>query len=104
GGDRHRPRRGHLETGGRRESRGDGQGLMLDATALACTRCDSCDEVTKYSREHTITRRDEGRAPYPELGAEPPRFATARSETLTAAVRAAFDDGLIDARERGPGT
>ncbi|HJC28187.1 MAG TPA: hypothetical protein H9759_02190 [Candidatus Dietzia intestinipullorum] len=77
---------------------------MLDATALACPRCDSCVEVTKYSREHTITRWADGHASCPELGVEPARFATGRCETLTAAVRAAFDDGLIDARERVPGT
>lgn len=76
----------------------------LDATALACPRCDSCVEVTKYSREHTITRWVDGHASCPELGVEPARFATGRCETLTAAVRAAFDDGLIDARERVPGT
>lgn len=77
---------------------------MSDTSPVRCPRCEACVEVTKYSREHTITRWVDGHARCPELGVEPERFATGRCETLTAAVRTAFDDGLIDALERAPGT
>ncbi|MDV6299462.1 hypothetical protein R3P82_10090 [Dietzia maris] len=74
------------------------------ATPFTCPRCDTCVEVTKFSREHTLTRWVDGHAACPELDDEPVRFGTGRCETLTAAVRAAFDDGLINAGERAPGT
>lgn len=77
---------------------------MSDATTIACPRCDSCVEVTKYSREHTITRWVDGYAACPELADEPARFATGRCETLTEATRSTFDRGAIDALERTPGT
>lgn len=77
---------------------------MSQPTGFACPRCDSCVEVTKFSREHTMTRWLDGHGACPELGAERERFGTGRCETLTAAVRAAFDDGRIDTLERVPGT
>lgn len=77
---------------------------MSESTPFACPRCTTRVEVTKYSREHTITRWAGGHAACPELDLEPARFGTGRCETLTSAVRAAFDDGLIDAGERTPGT
>lgn len=77
---------------------------MTTTTPFACPRCASCVEVTKYSREHTITRWVGGHAACPELSDQPERFGTGRCETLTAAVRAAFDDGLIEVRDRDPGT
>lgn len=73
-------------------------------TPFTCPRCDSCVEITKYSREHTITRWASGHEACPELSDQPERFGTGRCETMTAAVRAAFDVGLINAGERTPGT
>ena len=83
-----------------RAARNENQG----ATAFSCPRCATCVEVTKYSREHTLTRWVDGHAACPELGDEPERFGTGRCDTLTAATRAAFDVGLIDAWERRAGT
>lgn len=77
---------------------------MSQATLFPCPRCATRVEVTKFSREHTLTRWVDGHAACPELEAQPERFGTGRCETLTAAVRAAYDDGLIDPRERMPGT
>lgn len=74
------------------------------ATPFTCPRCATCVEVTKYSREHTLTRWVDGHAACPELGDEPVRFGTGRCETLSSAVRTAFDVGLIGAGERAPGT
>lgn len=77
---------------------------MARATPFTCPRCSTCVEVTKFSREHTLTRWVDGHARCPELDVEPERFGTERCESLTAAVRAAFDDGLIEAGERAAGT
>lgn len=77
---------------------------MSESTAFSCPRCDSCVEVTKYSREHTLTRWVDGHAACPELDDEPVRFGTGRCETLSTAIRTAFDVGLIDAGVRVPGT
>jgi len=74
------------------------------ATGFGCPRCGTCVEVTKFSREHTLTRWVDGHAACPELGDEPERFGTGRCEALTAAIRSAFVVGLIDAGERAPGT
>ena len=73
-------------------------------TPFSCPRCSTCVEVTKFSREHTLTRWVDGHEECPELSSEPERFGTGRCETLTAAVRAAFDVGLIPPRDRVPGT
>ena len=73
-------------------------------TPFSCPRCSTCVEVTKFSREHTLTRWVDGHEACPELSTEPERFGTGRCETLTAAVRAAFDVGLIPPRDRIPGT
>ena len=73
-------------------------------TPFSCPRCSTCVEVTKFSREHTLTRWVDGHEECPELSSEPERFGTGRCETLTAAVRAAFDVGLIPPRDRIPGT
>lgn len=77
---------------------------MSRAVPFPCPRCTTAVEVTKYSREHTLTRWVDGHAACPELDDRPVRFGTGRCETLTAAVREAFDDGLIGAMERAPGT
>ena len=77
---------------------------MTTTTPFTCPRCASCVEITKYSREHTLTRWTNGHAACPELSDEPARFGTGRCETLTAAVRTAFDYGLIDAGVRESGT
>ena len=74
------------------------------STQFDCPRCETCVEVTKFSREHTLTRWIAGRATCPELQDDLVRFGTGQCETLTAAVRAAFDVGLINAGERAPGT
>ena len=77
---------------------------MAHATPFTCPQCSTCVEVTKFSREHTLTRWVDGHPSCPELGDEPQRFGTGRCESLTRAVRAAFDDGLIEAGERAAGT
>ncbi|MFL0578692.1 hypothetical protein [Dietzia sp. 179-F 9C3 NHS] len=77
---------------------------MAAGTRLTCPRCAECVEVTKYSREHTITRFVSGHERCPELAAQPGRFGTGRCETLKTAVREAFDEGGIGAVERTPGT
>lgn len=78
--------------------------MTTTTTPFSCPRCSTCVEVAKYSREHTLTRWVGGHAACPELRTAPERFGTGRCETLTAAVRAAFDVGLIGAGERQPGT
>lgn len=78
--------------------------MTTTTTPFTCPRCASCVEITKYSREHTLTRWTDGHAACPELSAEPERFGTGRCETLTTAVRTAFDVGLINAGVREPGT
>lgn len=79
-------------------------GVMTPATPFTCPRCATCVEVTKFSREHTLTRWVDGHDACPDLGEEPVRFGTGRCESLATAVRAAFDVGLIEACERTPGT
>lgn len=74
------------------------------STPFSCPRCSTCVEVTKFSREHTLTRWVDGHSACPELGDGPQRVGTGRCETLSGAVRTAFDVGLIDARERAAGT
>lgn len=74
------------------------------STCFTCPQCSSTVEITKYSREHTITRWPDGHGRCTELTDEPSRFGTGRCETLTVAVRAAFDEGDIEAHERTPGT
>lgn len=75
-----------------------------EATPFTCPRCSTCVEVTKFSREHTLTRWVDGHGACPELDDAPVRFGTGRCGTLAAAVREAYDDEVIPTRERVPGT
>lgn len=74
------------------------------STSFSCPRCSVAVRITKFSREHTLTRWPQGHKGCPELAEGPEHYGTGQCSFLTESVRKAFDNGAITQVTRAPGT